>query len=140
MTCTMHRTEELRQRGFRMTPQRQAILQILNEAVGHISPSDIFAQVRQSMPGLTEATVYRTLDFLAKNEMINPAQTARGHIVYEISRDNHHHLICRICGFEVQVEHAWVRSAYENIEDKTNFHLSMSHLTFFGICPECLKD
>ena len=140
MTCTMHRTEELRQRGFRMTPQRQAILQILNEADGHISPSDIFAQVRLSMPGLTETTVYRTLDFLAKNEMINPAQTASGHIVYEISGDKHHHLICQVCGCEVQVEHAWVHSAYENIEDKTNFHLSMSHLTFFGICPECHKD
>ena len=139
MTCTLHRTEELRQRGFRMTSQRQAILQILNNGGGHLSPSEIYAKVRASMPGLTEATVYRTLDFLAKNEMINPAQTASGHLVYEISGDDHHHLICRVCGREVQVEHAWVRSAYEQIEARTNFHISMSHLTFFGVCPECLK-
>lgn len=139
MTCSFHRTAELRQRGFRMTPQRQAILRTLDETGGHLSPSDIFNQVRESLPGLTEATVYRTLDFLAKNEMINPAQTANGHLVYEISRDDHHHLICRVCGREVQVEHAWVRSAYEQIEEKTNYHLSMSHLTFFGVCPDCIK-
>jgi Fe2+ or Zn2+ uptake regulation protein len=139
MTCSQHRTAELRQRGFRMTPQRQAILRTLDETGGHLSPSDIYNRVRLSLPGLTEATVYRTLDFLAKNEMVNPAQTASGHLVYEISGDDHHHLICRVCGREVQVEHAWVRSAYEQIEVKTNYHLSMSHLTFFGVCPDCIK-
>jgi Fur family ferric uptake transcriptional regulator len=116
MTCTLHRTEELRQRGFRMTSQRQAILHILIDGGGHLSPSE-----------------------MAKNEMINPAQTASGHLVYEISGDDHHHLICRMCGREVQVEHAWVRSTYEQIEARTNFHISMSHLTIFGVCPECLK-
>ena len=139
MTCSMHRTAELRQRGFRMTPQRVAILKTLDEAGGHLSPSDIFNRVLLSIPGLTEATVYRTLDFLAKNEMINPSQTASGHLVYEISGDDHHHLICRVCRLEVQVEHSWVYSAYEQIEANTNFQLSMSHLTFFGVCPECLK-
>lgn len=137
MTCSQHRTAELRQRGFRMTPQRVAILKTLDETGGHLSPSEIFNLVHLSLPGLTEATVYRTLDFLARNGMINPAQTASGHLVYEISGDDHHHLICRVCSREVQVEHAWVRSAYEQIEAKTNYHLSVSHLTFFGVCQEC---
>ena len=138
MTCSKHRTEELRQRGFRMTSQRQLILQTLDEAGDHLSPSEIFSRVHASIPGLTGTTIYRTLDFLVKNEMINPAQTAGGHLVYEISRDDHHHLICRQCGREVQVEHAWLRNAREQIEEQTGFQLSLSHLTFQGICPECL--
>lgn len=137
MTCSQHRTAELRQRGFRMTPQRQAILKTLDEVGGHLSPADIFQQVRASLPGLTEATVYRTLDFLADNRMINPSQTASGHLVYELARDDHHHLICRVCARQVQVEPGWVRPAFEQIEAHTNFHLGSSHLTFFGVCPDC---
>lgn len=137
MSCTKHRTEELRQRGFRMTSQRQIILQTLHEAGGHLSPSEIFLRVHPAMPGLTGATIYRTLDFLVKNEMINPAQTAGGHLVYEISGDDHHHLVCRLCGRELQVEHAWLRNTCKKIEEQTGFRLSINHLTFQGICPHC---
>jgi Fur family ferric uptake transcriptional regulator len=138
MTCTMHRTQELRQRGFRMTPQRQVILQILESSTGHLSPAEIFKLARTSVPGLTEATVYRTLDFLSQNEMIHPAHTASGHLVYEFSGDDHHHLVCRLCGQEVRVESSWVNPAQQEIENHTRYHLDVSHLVFFGTCPDCL--
>lgn len=121
-----------------MTSQRQLILQTLDEAGGHLSPAEVFSRVRSFIPGLTSATIYRTLDFLVKNEMINPSHTAGGHLVYELSRDDHHHLVCRMCGRDVQVENAWLRITHEQIEEKTGFQLAMSHLTFQGICPECL--
>jgi Fur family ferric uptake transcriptional regulator len=137
MTCTMHRTEELRQRGFRMTPQRQTILQILHDAKSHLSPSDVYTRANQSIPGLTEATVYRTLDFLAHNGMINPAQTASGHLVYEISGHDHHHILCRSCGESVEIEHSLLHKLYRQLEEHSRYQLTTSHLTFFGLCPAC---
>ena len=58
-------TDKLRSQGYRMTPQRLAILSILENAGRHLSPQEIFDRARQwAMPGMTEATVYRTLSFL----------------------------------------------------------------------------
>jgi len=137
MTCTMHRTQELRQRGFRMTPQRQAILQLLHDANGHLSPVDIFNQASQSIPGLTEATVYRTLEFLAQNEMIHSALNASGHLVYEIAGHEHHHLVCQNCNISIEIEHAVLQKLYEQLEADSGFQLNTSHMTFFGLCPNC---
>jgi Fe2+ or Zn2+ uptake regulation protein len=137
MTCTQHRTQELRERGFRMTPQRQVILQILHDANGHLSPVELFTSAYQSIPGLTEATVYRTLEFLAQNAMIHSAQNPSGHLVYEISRHEHHHLICHACNISVEIEHTVLQKLYEQLETDSGYLLDTSHLTFFGLCPDC---
>jgi Fe2+ or Zn2+ uptake regulation protein len=137
MSCTQHRTQELRQRGFRMTPQRQVILQILHDTNGHLSPVDIFNQASRSIPGLTEATVYRTLEFLAQNEMIHSTQNSSGHLVYEISGHEHHHLICHACNRSIEIEHAVLKKLYQQLEAESGYRLNTSHVTFFGLCPDC---
>lgn len=137
MTCTMHLTQELRKRGFRMTPQRQIILQILHDANGHLSPVDIFNKASRSIPGLTEATVYRTLEFLAQNGMIHSAQNSSGHLVYEIAGHKHHHLLCQNCSKNIEVEHAVLQKIYEQLEADSGFLLNTSHMTFLGLCPDC---
>jgi len=54
----------LRAQGFRLTPQRLTILTILRHSGRHLSPLEIYQQAHQAMPGITEATVYRTLNWL----------------------------------------------------------------------------
>jgi Fe2+ or Zn2+ uptake regulation protein len=137
MSCTQHRTQELRERGFRMTPQRQAILQILHDANGHLSPVDIFNKANRNIPGLTETTVYRTLEFLAQNEMIHSAQNSSGHLVYEIAGHVHHHLICQTCNSSIEIDHAVLQNLYEQLEADSGYNLNTSHMTFFGLCPDC---
>jgi Fe2+ or Zn2+ uptake regulation protein len=137
MTCTLHRTQELRQRGFRMTPQRQIILQILHDASGHLSPVDVFRRASQGIPGITETTVYRTLEFLAQNGMIHSAANPGGHLAYEISGHEHHHIICHACEQSIQIEHAALQKIHQQLEDDSGYLLNTSHVTFFGLCPEC---
>lgn len=134
MTCTPRLSQSLRSRGFRMTPQRLAILQALHDG-GHLSPAQVYERVRQT--GMTEATVYRTLEFLAENDMALPAHIGSGHLAYEISGHDHHHLFCRACGREVQIEHVRLQELYAQLEAETGFRLTTSHLTFFGLCPDC---
>ncbi len=132
--------EELRSRGYRITPQRIAILAYLHDTPGHFSPAEIFEHVRQRTEGVTEATVYRTLEFLAENDIIRPALNSNGHLVYEIAGHEHHHVICRSCGASVEIDHALLQKLYQQLESETGYRLATSHLTFFGLCPACRKE
>ena len=137
MTCTGHLVQELRDRGFRMTSQRQVILDILHMTNCHLSPVDIFTKARKTIPGLTEATVYRTLDFLAQNEMIHASQNSKGHLVYEIAGDDHHHIICRSCGKSMEIDHSFLKKLYQQLETVSDYKLTASHISFFGLCKPC---
>ena len=137
MTCTTHLTEELHARGFRITSQRRAILSFLYDTPGHHSPASIFEHVSQIVPSVTEATVYRTLDFLARNEMVMSSLQPDGHLAYEDATHAHHHLICRKCGAQQPVDHGVVHNLYQSLEAATGYDIRLSHLTFFGLCPNC---
>ena len=137
MSCSEDYAPELRARGYRMTSQRHAILHVLCHSGEHLSPANVYEQAREELPGLTETTVYRTLEFLAENGLARPAHMGNGHLVYEIARNEHHHLICRNCGNEMEVEHSLLKSMYQKLESASGYKLTDSHVSFFGICPKC---
>jgi Fur family ferric uptake transcriptional regulator len=134
MTCISRLTQMLRSRGYRMTSQRFAILQALHDG-GHLSPAQIFERVHQT--GMTETTVYRNLEFLARNGVVLVADRGNGHLAYELSSKSHHHIICHNCGAQVEVDPALLAPAISQIECETGYRLNVGHLTFFGLCPEC---
>ena len=121
MTCAADYAPQLRARGYRMTPQRMTILHVLHHSGKHLSPVDIYEQARKELHGITETTVYRTLEFLAENGLVRSAHMGNGHLVYEIARHEHHHIKCRNCGSEMEVDH------------------TLLAITFFGLCPDCQK-
>jgi Fur family transcriptional regulator, ferric uptake regulator len=129
--------KSLREKGHRLTPQRLVILQILEENDGHLAPAEIIARASQRMPGLTEATVYRTLDFLARNGLALVAHIGDGRLVYESAAHNHHHLICRACGQAVEIEADLLDSLYNQFQERTGYRIDCCHVTFFGLCPAC---
>ena len=133
-------TTQLRARGYRMTPQRLVILRILHDAGQHLSPLEVYQQARQIMPGLTEATVYRTLSFLTEQGMLLAAHIGNGQLVYEIAAHDHHHLICRHCGEAQEIDHELLRSLYIQFQLSTGYRIDSMHVTFFGLCPDCQKS
>ncbi|HET7143666.1 MAG TPA: Fur family transcriptional regulator [Anaerolineales bacterium] len=139
MTIVVDYAPQLRSRGYRMTPQRMAILHVLNKAGRHLSPSEIYEQALDELPDLTEPTVYRTLEFLAENGLARPAYLGNGHLVYEIARHEHHHIKCRNCGNEMEVGHSLLARLYRQLETASGYQLTDSHVTFFGLCPNCQK-
>ena len=137
MSCASEYGPQLRARGFRMTPQRLAILHVLNHAGNHLSPSEVYRQAKKDLPGLTEPTVYRTLEFLAANGLARASHVGNGHLTYELAGDEHHHIVCRLCGSEVEVEHSLLETLYRKLESATGYLRIDSHMTFFGVCPGC---
>jgi Fur family ferric uptake transcriptional regulator len=120
-----------------MTPQRMAILHVLHHAGTHLSPGAIYKQARRDLPSLTETTVYRTLDFLAENGLVRPSHSGSRHVTYQIAGNDHHHIVCRICGSEMEVEHQLLENLVRQLESASGYVRIDSHITFFGICPDC---
>lgn len=139
MSCSQEYTPQLRARGYRMTPQRHAILHVLCHSGKHLTPSEVYVKAQKQLAGLTEATVYRTLEFLAENGLARPAHVGNGRLVYEIANHEHHHIKCRNCGDEMEVEHTLLKSMYQKLESASGYQLTDSHVTFFGLCPDCQK-
>jgi len=130
----------LRALGYRLTPQRLAILKALNQAGCHLTPAEVYQQMQADLPGLTEATVYRTLNFLAEQGLVLVAHIGHGQLVYEVAEHDHHHLICRVCGGMEEIDHQEFKSLYEKFLTKTGYQIDTIHATFFGLCPGCQTD
>ena len=137
MSCESKFAEELRERGYRVTPQRRVILHILRGAGDHLTPREVFALAKESLPGLTEPTVYRTLEFLEQVGLAQAAFGSSGKRAYEISDNDHHHLICSQCGHELEIPHERLAGLFIELESDTHFQLAKNHITLFGLCPNC---
>lgn len=140
MSCASDFVPHLRSLGYRTTPQRMAILHVLRHSKRHLSPRDVYQMAKRDIPTLTVSTVYRTLEFLAKNRLARHALVGNGHLRYELAEHNHHHIVCRVCGGEIEVDHHRLAPLYRKMEAESGYALIDSHVTFFGVCPVCQKS
>ena len=95
MSCSSEYTPQLHAQGYRMTPQRHAILHVLRHEGTHLSPAEVYKKARRDLPSLTEPTVYRTLEFLADLALVRQSYSSSGHLTYEIAGNEHDHVVCR---------------------------------------------
>jgi Fe2+ or Zn2+ uptake regulation protein len=131
--------KRIRAQGFRLTPQRQMILDAICELGGHVTPEAIYHRVSARAPAVNRATVYRNLDFLCEVRLVVAAHIGR-QTVYEIAGEApHHHLICRTCDTVIPLDHASVEAFFDQVERQHDFGVDMDHLTLFGLCPCCRK-
>jgi Fur family ferric uptake transcriptional regulator len=128
----------MHERGFRVTPQRQLILDAICAAGGHTTFDEIFARVQRTSSAVNRATVYRALNFLCELRLVVGADLGGGHMVYEIAGDTpHHHLVCRACGAEQEVSHKTIKGIFARFERDHAFHLDLNHVALTGLCQAC---
>lgn len=89
--------DQFKQRGYKMTPQRRAILRMLSALGTHLTAEQIYEQVRGTMPDLSLATVYNTLRELVSIEVVRELELGLGKRYYEVARAQHAHLLCLNC-------------------------------------------
>jgi len=130
-------TSQLHARGYRLTPQRLAILKVLEGAENHLTPIDVYQHAREVIPGITEATVYRTLSFLSEQGLALEAHIGNGQLVYVNLDHSHLHVICRECGEMLETDCETIRTFVDHFRSETGYWIDVSHLTLFGLCPEC---
>ena len=128
----------IRQHGYRLTPQRQVILEAVLEGEEHSTIDQVYQRARQRAPVLNLATVYRSLNFLCELRLLVAADIGGGRWVFEPAGDTpHHHLVCRTCGRVERIEQAEVQALEDSIAARHDFAIDMDHITFFGLCTTC---
>lgn len=137
--------DKLKATGFKITPQRRAIIEVLIENENeHLSSEEIYDMVRQNCPEIGLATVYRTMQLLDEINAISKLNLDDGCIRYELNLEgedthHHHHLICKECGKIIEVREDLLDEIEEKIETRYLFRIKDHDLKFYGTCDECFN-
>jgi Fur family ferric uptake transcriptional regulator len=137
--------EKLREKGYKLTAQRQAILDIITKHEGeHLSPEEIYELVKNGFPEIGLATVYRTLILLETMNMVYKMDFDDGCYRYELNRNKedhrHHHLICLKCGCVEEVEEDLLEALENQIMKNKGFVIEDHKVEFYGYCAYCSKN
>ncbi|WP_234121062.1 Fur family transcriptional regulator [Clostridium hydrogenum] len=134
----------LKDKGYKLTPQRRAVLDIIIGNEGkHLTAEELYDLVKVECPEIGLATVYRTVQLLEEIGVICTLDLNDGCNRYELVHDNenhqHHHLICTNCGKVTEVEGDLLDALEEKIEKHYNFLIKNHSVKFYGLCSECRK-
>ena len=128
---------ELRSRGYRLTPQRQLVLEAVGR-LGHATPEDIATAVRETASGVNISTVYRTLELLEELGLVQHTHLGHGAPTYSVSTDDDHvHLVCRSCGVVQEADVELLGEAARRLAEEQGFALDVGHVALFGRCAAC---
>ena len=128
---------ELRARGYRLTPQRQLVLEAVG-AIGHATPDEIATEVRRTASGVNISTVYRTLELLEQIGLVRHTHLGHGAPTYSvIGPDDHVHLVCRDCDGVEEASTSMVEQVVELLAQEKGFTVDVGHFALFGRCREC---
>jgi len=129
--------EQLRARGYRVTPQRQLVLEAVAR-LDHATPEEICAQVQQTARGVNISTIYRTLELLEEIGLVTHTHFDQRAPIYHLASDSDHvHLVCRACGRVSQIGPDAIRPLITALDERHGFETDVSHLTVFGRCSDC---
>jgi Fur family ferric uptake transcriptional regulator len=129
--------EELRARGYRVTPQRQLVLEAVAK-LEHASPEEIWADVQQTASGVNISTIYRTLELLEQLGLVTHTHLGHGAPRYHMAAEaDHVHLVCSTCGRITQVPPDAVDALVTALDENNDFQTDLGHLTVYGRCAMC---
>ena len=126
----------LHERGLRMTPQRQLVLDAVRE-LGHATPEHVCAQVQRVAPAVNITTIYRTLDLLERLGVVRHTHLGHGAPTYSAHEHEHVHLVCHRCGDVTEVPTALMADLAGRLDTEFGFALDVAHVALSGVCRTC---
>jgi Fur family ferric uptake transcriptional regulator len=129
----------LRARGHRLTPQRQLVLEAV-QSLGHATPDEILARVRQTVGAVNISTVYRTLELLEELGLVTHTHLGHGPPTYHhAGQEAHLHLVCRDCGNVIETDVVAAAELVARLDREYGFETDVRHVAIFGKCAECRR-
>lgn len=129
--------EQLHERGLRVTPQRQLVLEAIDR-LGHATPDAVCAEVQAVASGVNLSTIYRTLELFERLGIVRHAHLGQGAPTYHSAAAAAHlHLVCHVCG---AVDEAGVDVAEElvgRLRRSHGFTPDVQHMAISGRCAGC---
>jgi Fe2+ or Zn2+ uptake regulation protein len=136
----VHGHDELRTHGLRVTRPRLAVLQVLAEG-GHLDVDEITQRVRGRLDSVSTQAVYDVLAALSRVGLARRIEPAGSPARYEArTGDNHHHVVCRVCGSIADVDCAHGVAPCLEPVPTNGYLIDEAEITFWGICPDCRRD
>ena len=127
----------LRDHGLQITPQRLAVLRAVSESP-HCTADKVADIVRSEIGSISKQAVYDALGTLAENNLIRRIQPSGSPALYEDRvGDNHHHVICRLCGKTADVDCAVGKRPCLTPADHSGFEIDEAEVIYWGRCPSC---
>jgi Fur family peroxide stress response transcriptional regulator len=135
----------LREQGYRLTPQRIALLRLLAASDGHPSASDLYDQLQAQFPTISPATIYKTLNLLKELDEVLELGFSDDDNRYDGGRPYPHpHLICvrcrKIIDPEVDIAEDLVQQMARQVARQSGYQNISHRLDFYGVCPDCQRE
>ncbi len=129
---------ELRSRGYRITPQRDLIIQAISHSPRHITAEEVALQLQEYTQTINIATIYRTLDLLWQEGFACRNDLSEGKIVYAtVQHGPHIHLVCRKCNQVIDADSDALNTLNLELQEHYGFDPDLDHFSIFGVCSEC---
>lgn len=127
----------LRARGYRLTPQRQLVLEAVGK-LGHGTPEEIATAVHRTAQGVNISTVYRTLELLEELGLVQHTHLGHRAPTFSVTTDDDHvHLVCRDCGEVVEAPPDVLADVVGRLASERGFTVDVGHFAVFGTCARC---
>lgn len=85
------------QHGIAVTHQRQVLYETMQSMCGHPSPEEVFAVVKQRIPSISLATVYKNIHLFVESGVFRELSMHHGTLRVEMNAQPHHHMVCSVC-------------------------------------------
>jgi Fur family peroxide stress response transcriptional regulator len=121
----------------KLTPQRDAVLQVILNREDHPTANEIFEAARQRLPTISHATVYNSLRYLKDAGLVHEIKFGDSASRYDRETDRHDHAICNECGKLVDFDLPQTAELMQAAARKSRFKPESVHLTLRGLCADC---
>jgi Fur family ferric uptake transcriptional regulator len=131
----------IREKGYKLTPQRKAVIKVITGSRNYFTPESIYDRVKKSCHGIGLTTVYRTISILLNLRLVCEVYATSNRRSYVVRKpvQPHHHLICSGCKKVVDFNDCDLTDIEQKLSKGTGFRLEGHLLEFTGICPECQR-
>lgn len=136
----MSESEMLRQKGIPVTAQRIAVIKTVDRRP-HSTADEVVEAVKEDIGAISRQAVYNVLSLLSEKGLLNRVQPSGHPARYETRvGDNHHHVVCRICGSMEDVDCAVGYTPCLKAAQDHGYDIDEAEVIYWGICPKCQKE
>jgi Fur family ferric uptake transcriptional regulator len=141
MGCEKIFIQQLRERGLRLTPQREMVLSVLHDIEGFATVDEIHHRVQQISTSVDLSTIYRTLDLLQELDLVACVEPGDGQRRYELLgvHGPHLHLVCEACGAVLGAPYDLAAPLGAALREAYGFQADLEHLSVLGLCADCAQ-
>jgi Fur family transcriptional regulator, ferric uptake regulator len=119
------------------TRSQERVLTLLKQLERAVSAQDIYVELREGTQSMGLATVYRSLETLKLEGVVQVRTLANGESLYSTVQEDRHHLTCLQCGDSIPIDQCPVHELENQLHQSHQFKIFYHTLEFFGLCNQC---